>query len=111
VAALVRDVHASVRLLLGTGETTPWARYLLVPSPGYVETSETGPQRMAEIVGFELDSVELRRVGQRVPPRAVDHREAVAQRLHESGIAFALTPGQGLFQVSTRDWTSSQPAP
>jgi hypothetical protein len=60
--------------------------WFLVPTTGYVESSAYGPVPTREVEWVEIDPIEQRHIGRRVPPQIIDHTPALLQQLVGYGI-------------------------
>jgi hypothetical protein len=60
--------------------------WFLVPVPGYIESSAYGSVPTREVEWVELDPIEQRHIGRRVPPHIIDHTPALLQQLAAYGI-------------------------
>jgi hypothetical protein len=70
-----------------------WSSLFLLPVPGYIETSSYGPVPRREIEWIELDPIEQRFIGQRVPRQILDHTEQILQQLEAHNIRAQLLDG------------------
>jgi hypothetical protein len=68
--------------------------WFLVPVPGYVESSAYGPVPTRDIEWVELDPIEQRHIGRRVPPQIIDHTPELLQQLAVHGIPTQLLEGR-----------------
>lgn len=97
ICKCVSDHGLRCRVLLLDGCLTDWSPWLTLPSPSYAEIKSYGPFRLLDVVYVEIESIESRHVGNRVPPKLIDHSEEVRQELDRLDLAFEQT--QSTFRV------------
>ena len=95
---IARECATPVRLVGPGTEVLGWSKSLWSPAPHYLETSSGGPYTLKETVAIEINPIELRRRGVRLPPVAIDRSEELAAKLSAAGIASERT-AEGLFRV------------
>jgi hypothetical protein len=68
--------------------------WFIVPTAGYVESSAYGPVPTREVEWVEIDPIEQRHIGRRVPPQIIDHTPALLQQLAVQGILLQVVEGR-----------------
>jgi len=69
---------------------TAWSRFLIMPSPGYIET-ETGPVSIRDVEYIDINPVEYRHIGRLIPPKLYDHTAAIQGYLDAFAILYTCT--------------------
>jgi hypothetical protein len=60
--------------------------WFIIPTTGYVESSTYGLVPTREVEWVEIDPIEQRPIGRRVPPQIIDHTPALLRQLATYGI-------------------------
>ncbi len=94
--SLVAAVHSlgleSCLLTRGEVEPSEWSRFLLIPSPSYIE-AKCGPVRFEDIECLFINPVETVHRGVRVAPSKVDHSQKLAELLSKAGATLVVEGG------------------
>ncbi|MBE5316819.1 MAG: hypothetical protein H4O13_15615 [Xanthomonadales bacterium] len=98
--SLVAIVHSlgleSCLLVRGEVEPSEWSRFLLIPSPSYIEAN-CGPVKLEDIECLLINPVQTVHRGIRVAPSRVDHSAKLVELLSKAG-ATSVVEG-GCFKV------------
>ncbi|RZJ94003.1 MAG: hypothetical protein EOO60_03980 [Hymenobacter sp.] len=94
IDALTSQFRIDTRAKFKQDETPSKWGWFLVPVPGYVESSAYGPVPTREVEWVELDPIEQRHIGRRVPPQIIDHTPALLQQLAAHGILGQVVEGR-----------------
>jgi len=70
-----------------------WDTVAIVPVPSYIELPIHEPVRVADILWFEIDPVEIEHVGCLVPDKRIDHTEAVLRELEAQSLNYETVDG------------------
>lgn len=76
----------------------PWADWISQPSKSYIEFQGCGPIEKSEIEWIDINAVEERRLGQRLPMKKIDHGEEIARMFAERSVRY-IKSIDGLFRV------------
>lgn len=86
---LVAAHGCQLRLLLRHAPApAAWSAWVSEPASGYIETFTTGPWRIEEVEGLDINPVATTYVGRLVPERQTDHRAALETGLTAIGLAW-----------------------
>ncbi len=88
ITEILNKYGVTVRLGLITGEITTWSKWLIEPSPSYLEISSFEPISKKDLAWIEINAVEVMNVGRLIAPKEVDHSVVVSRDLRDEGIEF-----------------------
>ncbi len=88
VAKIVAEFTVSVQAVLDDYDPVDWSPWFAIPSRDYGEVKNYGPFNLNKLKFLRIDPIETRFIGMRVPVKAIDHTEAIAQLLAEQQIVF-----------------------
>jgi hypothetical protein len=94
IEALTSRLSIDARAKFRNDNTPSNWGWFIVPVPGYVESSAYGPVPPRDIEWVELDPIEQRHIGRRVPPQIIDHTPELLQQLAGYGIPTQLVEGR-----------------
>jgi hypothetical protein len=94
IDALTTRFAFDTRAKFKQDETPSKWGWFLVPVPGYVESSAYGPVPTREVEWVEIDPIEQRHIGRRVPPQIIDHTPALLQQLAVHDIPVQMVEGR-----------------
>lgn len=90
IVAIVRELRLKARVKPRGREPSPeWTTFLIVPVPGYVESSGCGPLPFREVEWIEIDPVRVSERGLRVPPAVENLAGPLLSRLAALGVQAA----------------------
>lgn len=78
--------------LLQRERSEPWSRFLISPSPGYIET-EAGPVALRKVEFIDIDPLEYRHTGRLTAPQFYDHTAAIQEFFEIIAVPYLFTDG------------------
>lgn len=90
IGRVVGALGLRTQLCLISGQRLEWARWLIVPAPGYVEVDSAGPFRVAEVGALRIDPCERRRRGRLLAPQMVNRLDELEREFLSLGVDVVL---------------------
>lgn len=89
VLRMIDEFKISVRLMVSKNEEpSEWSSWLSFPSGSYVEIAQAGPINKDEVIWIEINNIEIKKRGGRVPDAKIDHSRQIYKILEQESVAF-----------------------
>jgi len=93
IISLPKRFGCKCRIETSTSGRSKWDTRDIIPTNGYVELPVHGPVLASDILWFEIDPVERRRVGKLVPDKLIDHTGEIRMELDQLNFEFETVDG------------------
>ncbi len=70
-----------------------WSDWIICPVKGIIETGCDGPFAFHQVTAIEIDPIEKKWTGKRVPEQEVDHSREIIQLLQQTSVSYKKEKG------------------
>jgi hypothetical protein len=93
VATIVREFKVSVQAVLDDDDPDDWSPWFVIPNSNYGEVKNYGPFSLTKLKVLRIRPVEIQRIGNRLPPKELNHTESIVKALVANKIVFEQRDG------------------
>ena len=88
ISSILQKIPVKIKVVFKDGSRSDWSNWLTFPSPGYGEIMVHGPFKIIDVNYLEIDAIESKKFGKRIPEKKIDHTMELKKILQEAKINF-----------------------